>query len=190
MTTHLTEGQYEHMEFKAFGKINKPNKPRKSRTSMLDARIKLLRIAKVPEWEIAIQLLMERSKLSWGWKIEPEQRICIEFADRMRTHTLKGTYRGIWGHIPNEGKRHNIVGAIMRAMGMLAGATDYYFMWDNTGSPFSEHCGVLEAKSPGGAIQPSQKLYAAMCEHFCIPHAYFHSSEEGEAILRLWGAIR
>lgn len=187
---NLTEGEFARLNLPELGSTPAPKRKvaKPTRKSMLEARAALLRKAGWPEWEIAIKLLMERSKLAWGWTIEPEQRICIEFADRMRIHVIQGTYYGIWGHCPNEGLRSKIVAAILRAMGMISGCADYSFMWVNLYNG-AQGRGVMECKVPGGQIQETQKLYKAMCDRFGISHAYFHSADEGEEILRGWGAI-
>lgn len=73
--------------------------------------------------------LMRRDKIPGICRLEPEQRESIKLADEMRVRTLDGTYRGVWIHVPNEGKRHRLVAVIMKAMGLLPGATDYIFDW-------------------------------------------------------------
>lgn len=134
----------------------------------------------------AIMQLMSRCKLSMGFKINPEERICIEFADDMRQMTVDGVYKGIWSHCPNEGKRHQITAQIMKAMGMIPGGTDYFFMW----SGGCNH-GVLEFKVPGKKIaeDSNQDFYRLWCERAGVPHAVVHSAAEGVEKLKHWGAI-
>lgn len=189
MTIHLTVGEYQKLNLPQLGK----KRLAPTRKTLRDKRISQLRELGYPDWKIAIRILMERPKLNWGWKIEPEQRVCIEFADRMRLHVLEGRYNGIWGHLANEGKRHQIVAQILLAMGMIPGCTDYFFMWTRPHKHFNNQsvldCGVIEFKSSGGVIQETQKLYAAMCQHFDIPHAYAYSADEAEAQIRAWGGL-
>ena len=89
----------------------------------------------------AILSLMRRDKLPMHMKIGDEERLSIEFADLMRVETLEGRYKGIWGHIPNEGKRHPLVAMLVKAMGLIPGSTDYYFIWNGGGM-------VIELKLP------------------------------------------
>lgn len=131
----------------------------------------------------SVQILMSRDSVPWKCKVKPEEKLCIDFADAIRKLTLEGRYKGVWGHVPNEGKRHAFTGLIMRAMGLIKGGSDYFFIWSNGG-------GALEAKSEDGTIQFSQKLYANWCRGSGINHGYFRTVEEGLDYLRKWGAIQ
>ena len=116
--------------------------------------------------------LMQRDKIPMHWRVQPEERICIEFADRMRELTLTGGYRGIWGHIPNEGKRHQVVAIVMKAMGMIAGTPDHYFIKSDGGM-------VIEFKVKGNGLRDNQKNMKAWCDLAGVRHAVCFSAEEG-----------
>ena len=154
------------------------NKTRGKRQTMID----MLKLAGESVYDIAVTVLMTRSTLNWAWKIEPEQLICIEFADRMRKYTITGLYKGIWGHTANEGKRHQIVALIQIAMGMIPGATDYSFM-----GPWGH--GVIEFKVRGGKLEDTQACYRDWCIGNNVPHALCHSADEGVMVLKSWGAL-
>lgn len=160
----------------------KPARPRKQKTNKEQVHHQQLVASGMESVLAAMHVLMSRSKVPWRCEVKPEEKLCIDFADAMRKATLEGHYRGIWGHIPNEGKRHALVGIILRAMGLIKGSTDYFFMWDGG------HL-VMEAKIPGGEIRFTQKLYRAWCGYANIPHAYFRSVEDGIGILRERGAL-
>lgn len=144
-------------------------------------RIKRPKLTK-QEWLHSLNPLMERGKLNWSWHLDPEQRLSIEFADIMRDLTLKGVYRGLWGHLPNEGKRHQIVGAIMKAMGMISGQPDYFFMWE-------KGHGVIELKFGNGKLTETQWHYQLWCEAENINHAVCWTAQEAVSKLAEWGAI-
>jgi hypothetical protein len=147
-----------------------------------EAGILQMRKAGEPKRAIAMTACLSRGKLSWGWEIKPEARSCIQFADRMREHSIKGRYRGIWGHLPNEGKRSQIAACIMIAMGMLPGGTDFFFMGD------WGH-GVIEFKVPGEDLTLTQQCYRDWCEADGVRHAVAYSPDAAESILREWGAL-
>ena len=130
----------------------------------------------------SIITLMWRDKIPWRCKLEPEQKLCVEIADRLRGYTLDGRLKGVWSHIANEGKRHVFVGIILRAMGLIKGATDYFFAWQNG-------CGVIEVKTDAGRLTDNQLHFAAWCKHEGVPHAVCRSVEEIEVTLKRWGAL-
>ena len=150
------------------------------RTSVLP-RIKRQKLSR-EQWLHCNNPLMHRGKLNWNWALEPEQRLSIEFADIMRGLTLKGVYRGVWGHVPNEGKRHQIVAAIMKAMGMISGTPDYFFIWPGG-------AGVIELKFGDNKLTDNQWHYQLWCEAEGLNHAVCWSSQEAISKLTEWGAI-
>lgn len=139
--------------------------------------------AKLTPYEQAITALMSRGKLRWGWKLEPEQKLSVLFADELRKLTIAGAYKGIWCHVANEGKRSQIVGAILKAMGLIPGSPDYWFIWQ-TGR------GVIELKVRGNTQQPTQKHFQQWCEGNNIPYAVCYSVEQALEVLRQWQAIQ
>lgn len=100
--------------------------------------------------------LMSRSKISMNWRVEPEQKFAIDLADRLRRATIEGRLKCVWCHVPNEGKRHQIVALIMRAMGMLSGAPDFWFISKDGGA-------VIELKFGSNDLTDSQKDFMQWC---------------------------
>ncbi|MRX32801.1 hypothetical protein [Aminobacter sp. MDW-2] len=131
--------------------------------------------------------LMERPLLGKTLQLGPEDRICIEFANRLRAWTIEGRLSGVWTHIGNElaggTKNASIRYAIARALGLISGATDYVFLWDGG-------CGVIEAKAGKNDLTPRQVDFASWCAARRVPHRVMRSADEGEGILREWGALR
>lgn len=145
-------------------------------------------------------MLMMRPSLGNGIKLDPEAQECIRFADIMRRHTSQGRYKGIWGHIPNEGQRSRLTGAIMRCMGLIAGTTDYYFIWAGGGCVIefkaAERMGFRKIKGQdqyvkikAGVQSESQKFFQKWCEYCDIPYCLVYTSEEAEAKLKAFGAL-
>lgn len=71
--------------------------------------------------------LMQRDKIPMKAILKPEEKDSVLLADKMRGFTLDGSYKGLWFHVPNEGKRHIFVALIMKAMGLLPGLSDFVF---------------------------------------------------------------
>lgn len=133
--------------------------------------------------EIVNAALLSRDKIPWHARVEPEQVICIDFADMMRTACQNGSYRGIWGHLANEGKRHELVALILIAMGMIPGSPDHYFIGPWGG-------GVIEFKTLGAKLRPTQELYRDWCIAQGVRHAVAFSPEQAIETLKKWGAIK
>lgn len=151
----------------------------------------------LPAHERAITALMTRPNIPHNIKIDPEALECIVFADRMRGHTAQGRYKGIWGHTPNESKRGLIHNLVLRAMGMIPGATDFIFMWEKGGC-------VIEFKTPermrwndkGKYVKAyatkqsdSQKFYQQWCDFCKIPYFLCYTAQEAEEKLKGLGAL-
>lgn len=152
--------------------------------------------------QTAIFRLMARYKIPMTIKadgrtvpvtIKPEQRFSIHLADRLRELTLTRRYRGIWSHIPNEGERSRLFGVLLKAMGLIPGATDYFFIWA-TGA------GVIELKVHPETMSDTQLDYRDWCvqsgvNHACVTcEADTHEARakavtEVESHLTRWGAL-
>lgn len=117
------------------------------------------------------------------WRVDPEQRMSIELADELRKLTMSGKYKGVFSHLANEGKRHQIVAQILKAMGMIPGASDFMFMWD-TGR------GCIELKVHPNKQNDNQRHFQAWCEGNNIPYAVCYSVEQALEVLRQWQAIQ
>lgn len=126
--------------------------------------------------------ILQRPKLNWNWKIEPEQRLSIQVADYLRAATLDGSLIGVWHAVPNEGKRHQIVAAIMKAMGMLPGVGDIHV----TGTWGS---GYLELKVKPNKQSQTQKDFQAWCKLEEIHYAVCYEMDDVIDTLKSWGAL-
>ena len=129
--------------------------------------------------------LMQYTSLSRRLRLGPEDFMAVQFAKALRVHVLEGRLRAVFCHVPNElagSARATPAAAIARAAGLISGASDYLFLWDD-GS------GVLEAKSKTGSLSPSQKDWREWCQLHGVRHAVFRSVDEGEAQLRSWGVL-
>lgn len=131
--------------------------------------------------------LLDPGRLSPRVKLGPEDRICIEFANRIRVAALEGRLRCVWTHVGNEvgggyGKSSEIRYAIARALGFVTGTPDYLFL-----AP--DRAAVIEFKSKDGSLSENQKLFRSWCELSGVPHAVCRSAEDGVAKLREWGFL-
>ncbi|EHK57744.1 hypothetical protein [Allomesorhizobium alhagi] len=135
----------------------------------------------------ALLRLMTRPFLAPTLKLGPEDRICIEFANRLRAWTLEGRPVAVWSHIGNEigggTKNANIRYAIAKALGMITGASDYVFLWPGGSA-------ALEAKAPKGVQTAGQTDFEAWCTARGVPYRIMRSADEGEAILREMGVLK
>ena len=123
--------------------------------------------------------LMTRSEIA----AKGEDALSIHVADMMRKFTKDGAYRGVWFHVPNEGKRTDYAGAKCKAMGMIPGVTDFIFMWDGG------HGGI-ELKVKKNPLTDTQEDFKSWCDDSGVPWALCRSKEEVYATLLGWGALR
>lgn len=113
-----------------------------------------------------------------------ENAICIDFAKDLQRETRQGRFPTVWFHVANEfaGKQRPLFGAILKAMGKLAGVADYIFLWGSG-------CGCIEFKTPTGKQSKAQERFQAWCESYGIPYEIATSKEEGLDILKRWGRL-
>lgn len=126
--------------------------------------------------------LMACGQLLRGTKLGPEDRLCIEFAQKLRELTLCGRLRAVWLHVPNEGKRSIWVGQLRRAMGMQTGCPDYLFL-----TPTGAY--GIEFKAKRGTVRPSQKDFRAWMEEAGVGYALVRSVEDGIRSLESWNLV-
>lgn len=122
-------------------------------------------------------------RLSARVKIQPEDRMCCEFAGYLRAASFDGRLRGIWFHPAQElchGHRTGVRAAISRAMGMHVGVSDFVFM-------ASDASLALEAKHGRNGLTQGQDDFRAWCESQGVPHRTFRTVEEGFSILAQFG---
>jgi hypothetical protein len=127
-------------------------------------------------------VLMMRDSIPWRCILEPEQKLCVQIADRLRAYTLDGKLKGVWSHIANEGKRHVFVGIILRAMGLIKVTPDYFFIWEGGG-------GLIEIKAGKGVLSENQKHHIVWCADEKVNHAICRSVDEVLQTLVAWGAL-
>lgn len=134
-------------------------------------------------------IFMDRPKMS-GSAIDPEAAECIRFADWFVPLIIEGTYQGIYFHIVNEGTFSKggfkpVWANLLKAMGKIAGAPDYVFMWGPNG-------GLIEFKRPDGKGKMSEKQEAVerICGRVKIRHAVCDTAEEAREVLIGWGALK
>lgn len=116
---------------------------------------------------------------------QPEDAMCVEFANALRAATLDGSLRAVWLHPAQElcfGHKTGVRAAISRAMGMHVGVSDYVFLWDGG-------AGVLEAKHGRNGLSPGQKDFRDWCKQQGVSFGLFRTVDEGMAQLRAWGVL-
>ena len=149
--------------------------------------------------ELAKIRLLSRPKLNRNWRVSVEDKMSIDFADTLRQFSMDGLLRGTWTKLGNEGKRSMIVGAILKAMGMLPGAADFVFVWENGG-------GWIELKKPAkrgasdktgkdiqlqaaGVLSDAQRDFRLWSQSEGVNHAVCYSVDAAIDTLKAWGAL-
>lgn len=133
-----------------------------------------------------IGTLMSRAKLNWNWKVESEQAECIVFADMLRVATKDGRLKAIWCHCPNESKRSVVVAMILKAMGLIPGAPDYWIVGANKAV-------LIEFKRPDKDLPPdfkdNQKLFQFWAGTQGVPLYMHNKAEDAMETLRMEGLL-
>lgn len=114
--------------------------------------------------------------------LKPEDRLSIQFADRLREFTSNGRYQGVWLHVPNERKAHVFTMIILKAMGQITGAWDYVFM-----GPWG--CGWIELKQGTNTLGEYQRYFRFWLRKWDIPHEECRTLDQAIAALKKWGAL-
>lgn len=123
--------------------------------------------------------------LIWGRRkvlLKPEEKISVDFSDRLRVLTLEKQFPCVWSHLANEGKRSPLVAIITKAMGMIPGAGDYVFCWA-TGS------GFIELKYDKNKQTERQKYFEKWCNENGVKYALCYSADSAIETLKGWGLI-
>jgi hypothetical protein len=115
--------------------------------------------------------------------LKPEERLSIECADFLRVETLANRINGIWTHVPNEGKRNWLTALILKAMGMLSGALDFWFIHQGGGV-------IIELKFEDGKISPFQGYFMQWADDQKIPREVVYSFEQFKGALVRHGVWR
>lgn len=95
---------------------------------------------------------------------------------------MSGKLSAVWSHIPNEGKRHRFVALLLKAVGMISGTPDYFFIWPNGG-------GVIEIKVGKGRLTENQMDYRQWCSDLGISHSVCRSVQEVVDQLVQWRVL-
>ena len=117
----------------------------------------------------------------------PEDRICIEWANRLRAYTLEGRLIGCWTHIANEaggkGKLAAIQAAKAKALGLIRGSADFVFTKEN---------GALwvEVKSDTGALTQAQRDFRDWALANGVDYVVVRSADEGDRVLMEKGFLK
>lgn len=88
----------------------------------------------------------------------------------------------IYLHVPNGGARSRTEAAILKGMGVLAGAPDLVFLGAS-----GSWC--IELKAPGQKQSPAQVEFQRRCEVLFIPYAVCFRLEEVHHWLCAWGLV-
>nr|DAM62827.1 MAG TPA: Nuclease [Caudoviricetes sp.] len=135
----------------------------------------------------AINRLMIRPTLGRSVKLGPEDRISIEFANRLRVWTIERRLRGVWTHVANEvggGTKNAMIRyAVAKALGMIPGCSDFIFMWDSGSA-------AIEMKAPCGVQNDNQSDFQKWCEAEGVPYFIAKSADEAEQILLSLGILK
>jgi len=131
--------------------------------------------------ENAISFLLARSSYDKR-NLKPETSLSIDVADAFRRHVMNGTYKGVFTKIANERVASKFLNGLLKAMGMISGATDFIFTWE-TGSAW------IELKQPGKKLDPNQRLFKIWCDEAKVPCHCCASVAEVENTLRGLGGL-
>lgn len=136
--------------------------------------------------EYAVMRLMQYSKipLKIGQKrvfLKAEQRLCIEYADKLRDLTAKEKLKGIWCHVANERQAGWFTHLILSRMGMIKGSPDYWHIWEGGGC-------VIEFKVDG-ELEEYQEYFRIWAWSENTPHAVCRSVNSAIDKLHEFGAL-
>jgi hypothetical protein len=126
--------------------------------------------------------LLWREKLPAHVTLHPEERLSIEVANMLRKESIEGNLKAVWTHVANESKRHRITALVLKAMGLISGALDFFFIG-------SHNSGLIELKSSTGRLSENQKLYIAWALSLGVPHAVCRTVDEVRDTLIAWGLL-
>lgn len=122
-----------------------------------------------------------------GLKLGAEDKICIDFANRLKAWTLENRLTAVWTHVANElaggSKNAKIRYAIAKALGLISGTADYLFLWDGG-------CAALEFKAGKNPQSPNQKDFQQWCIVRKVPYFVVYSADQGQQILQDLGVLK
>lgn len=110
----------------------------------------------------------------------PEQTIQIAVVQHLYQRPAAGVF---FFHVPNGGRKSPQMGAIHKALGVVAGVPDIVAL--KAGEIFG-----LELKSAKGRLLPSQRLVHAAMQEAGAKTAVAYSLDEALYTLEGWGILR
>jgi hypothetical protein len=110
----------------------------------------------------------------------PEQEIQKAVVQHLNRRAESGVF---FFHVPNGGKKSPQVGAIYKALGVVAGVPDIIIL--KGGRLYA-----LELKAPGGRLSPSQRLVGARMEECGAEISVAHSIDEALVTLEYWNILK
>jgi hypothetical protein len=115
-----------------------------------------------------------------------EDAICIEFASKLQRMTRQGEFNCVWFHVANEyaGESKPLYGAKLKAMGKVAGVSDYIFMKEGKNLALEFKTTDKQSKQSKG-----QKCFEQWCKDVGIPYELVRSSQEGFDALKKHGIM-
>ena len=113
-------------------------------------------------------------------RASPEAQIQRALVEHLR---LRAKPDVLFLHVPNGGKRDKIGAAILKSMGVLAGAADL-LLWHG-GNSFA-----LELKSPGGRLSEAQLAFMARFADAGGHTAVAEGIDRAIAVLESWQLLR
>ncbi len=127
----------------------------------------------------AYELQMTRRK-GWGGAATEDdiQRAIMRFLE-----SVTDPDRVIAFHIPNGGARSKTEAAIMKGLGVLAGAADISISWWNSHYNQRPFHGFLEVKTETGRPSPAQIEFRRRCDVLEIPYRIVRSVDDVAAFL-------
>lgn len=92
---------------------------------------------------------------------KPEDTICLEICNELRSLIIGNRFNGLFFHVENEGssKRSHQLNLLKKATGKIAGVSDYVFCRDGLTL-------FIEIKTPKGKQCESQRNFEAWCKDY------------------------
>lgn len=117
------------------------------------------------------------------FRLRDEDRECIAFASELRVATVEGRLGAVWTHPPNQLAGQGATKAVARAMGLIPGASDYWFVWHGGGC-------LIEFKTDDGKQDQAQKDFEAWSSAIGVPYYLVRSAKAALQILRDHGRLK
>lgn len=116
-----------------------------------------------------------------GGNLKPEDKICVEFTKRLIKATRFEDFPAVWFHVPNEfsGSKKPIFGMLQKAMGKVAGMSDYVFLWED-----GNLCLEFKTEEASSKQSDKQEAVETWCKASGVPYRLARSADEAYAILK------